>query len=181
MLIYGCEKDFDVEEDLQTVEESEEEFECPTGVRTDQVESCIPGTMSIMNGYIKFNSFDDFIQTVEFLGCANSDEYENWKNQISFETVSDRFKDFLDEINCDNSLSESDIDDILSSYNGFIQKVVNDSGEAEYSPIYNSYKSFRNIQGIFLIGDRIEAEFEGARISILNGDWQYPNVRIKIC
>lgn len=43
---------------------------------------CNYGSFTIVNGMIRFDDFNSFIETIDFIGCASQSDYESWQDQI---------------------------------------------------------------------------------------------------
>ncbi len=131
--------------------------------------SCVPGVFSIEDNMIKFQNIDEYLKTIEFMNCASATDLENFKSSIPIPTVESEFSEFLGRIT--EGDTEANIEGYIAEYNGLVKDELNEEGLVSYTTKYETNLSFRNTEGVFMIGNRIMAEYKGTRISILDGDW----------
>ena len=118
---------------------------------------------------IKFQDFDSFINTIDFFNCANATQIDNWFQQISIQTIEKEYRAFMTQIQSEDHTDEETLN-LIDQYNGRINGSLIDSTWT-FGKNYSTYTEFRNLDGVYLIGERIEAEFENTRISIFDGDF----------
>ncbi len=77
---------------------------------------------------------------------------------------------------CSNdSLYDEDLNQLLLQYDGKINYEWISDEKIKIEPLFFTHERFRNMDGYFMIGDKIEAEIENYRIEIYNGNWQKLN------
>lgn len=103
------------------------------------------------------------------MNCASQADYDSWRSQIQIMTVAKQKEQFVSQLV--NGMTDDEIDDALLDYVGQIERNTSDDGFTSFETNFFSHTQFRNLEGVFLIGDRILAEYKDARISIMNGDW----------
>ncbi len=130
-----------------------------------------PGTYTIVNNCIRFTNHEEFNKTEIFLNNATAIEIESWYNSLPVLTSEKAYQDFMDQYNCIDNQSISEINGLLSSSGNTIRYHWINEDELSISPKFMTYSGYRNMDGNFMIGDQIEAESEGIRITIFDGDW----------
>lgn len=178
MLLLGCQKEneFIHEKPSIDVEPSYAESggrtsTCISGIVPSQESSsgtCEMGSFSISDGAIKFTDFESFMQTINFLSCTDENGVSQWNNQVTITTVSKEFSEFMRQL-CDENLTDLELENIYNNYSNIAQE--QDGDYTHYRHTISTFSNFRNTEGIFLIGDRIESEWKNTRISIFDGDW----------
>lgn len=106
-----------------------------------------------------------------FLNHANTSEVESWYNSLSILTSEKAYLDFMDQYNCNDSITIYEINGLLSAFGNTIRYNWINQEEISISPKFITYSAFRNMDGNFMIGDQIEAESDGVRITIFDGNW----------
>jgi len=130
-----------------------------------------PGTYTIANNCIRFTNHEEFNKTENFLNHATASEIESWYNSLPIQTSEMAYQDFMDQYNCNDSITISEINGLLSTSGNAIRYSWINQDELSISPKFMTYAGYRNMDGNFMIGDQIEAESEGVRITIFDGDW----------
>ncbi|MBK8243426.1 MAG: hypothetical protein IPK88_08370 [Saprospiraceae bacterium] len=130
-----------------------------------------PGTYTISNSCIRFTNQDEFNKTELFLNHATASEVESWYNSLSILTSEKAYLDFMDQYNCNDSITIYEINGLLSAFGNTIRYNWINQEEISISPKFITYSAFRNMDGNFMIGDQIEAESDGVRITIFDGNW----------
>ncbi|NOT37474.1 MAG: hypothetical protein HOP11_08860 [Saprospiraceae bacterium] len=77
----------------------------------------------------------------------------------------------MDQYNCNDNITISEITSLLSTHGNTIRYNWIDQEEISISPKFFTYAGYRNMDGNFMIGDQIEAESDGIRITIFDADW----------
>ena len=137
--------------------------------------NCFPGEYNIENGVLKFLNREEFLQTLDFLECADGATVKNWRYNIPIITALEVYENFMGNFCSSDSLSNETLDSLILEYDGEVNIEWSSENEIEVTPKYYSYSIFRNMDGYFMIGDQIEAEVGNTRISVFNGDWQNLN------
>ncbi len=145
---------------------------------TESTSECNPGDYIIENGVLKFLTTEDFIETIDFLNCGDGASIYEWENNIPIETPGKIYAEFMSNFCSDNSLSDADLDQLLIEYDGQINYEWVSDEEINISPIFETHERFRNMNGYFMIGDKIEGEVGNYRIVVYDGNWQKLNVLI---
>ncbi len=130
-----------------------------------------PGTYTISNNCIKFSNHEEFNKTELFLIHASANEIESWYNSLPILTSEKAYLDFMDYYNCNDSITTSEINSLISAYGNTVRYNWISEDELSIRPKFYTYSGFRNMEGNFMIGDQIEAESDGIRITIFEADW----------
>jgi len=143
---------------------------CLSGIVTEEslpAVDCFPGNYFIENGILTFENHEEFLKTINFLGCADDNVKESWITNISIETPYKKYNEVLTLICGDLEIIE--IETILDQHSNHIIYSWDDESELIIRPIYSTYQYFRNMNGYFKIGDNIDAEVNDNRIVVLDG------------
>jgi hypothetical protein len=172
MLIFSCQESVlkevppNINADLAVTERSQ-----PDSIPIIVPSECVPGNIVIESGVMRFITFQDFIQTLHFLNCANEDDKEAWRNSFPLMTSEKHYLEFKNAFCGDNELTDEQIEALITAYEGKV-KVVREEGSAIHFDYFtDGYPEFENLDGIFRIENSIEKITPTHRITITDGDW----------
>lgn len=129
---------------------------------------CEPGSTSIADGRLKFNTHIDFVNTLDFLGCATEAEIQDWRDEIEIETAQKALIAFLDAACCDTTITASEYDDLEEEFASRVKFWTNGAGEREVATKHKYYREFVNSDGEFQIDSTFIKIVGGLRIAILD-------------
>lgn len=132
---------------------------------------CQPGTLNVENGILRFPTFEDYIQTLDFLNCADSIAIENWRNSFDLMTLEKYFLNFRNELMSVEGLDDSTFYGLLEEYDGKIKILEGQDNEYYFDYLVSSLPEFLNLDGVFRIGSTIEKHTDSLNITITDGDW----------
>ncbi len=174
-LIFSCKQEpiSDLDKNYQLIQNRNSDESCLSGLAVEGVSTneCSPGMYSVENGVLKFLNSAEFLKTIDFLSCADSNTKNSWLNNLPITSAHDVYEEFMDHF-CDESITSEQLDSLLTDYEGKIRYNWIDEADIEIEPLYNTYSRFRNMNGHFLIGSQIESEVQSVRISVFEEDWE---------
>ncbi|MBP6521680.1 MAG: hypothetical protein KA251_01760 [Saprospiraceae bacterium] len=168
-----CKNELNEISDIKTPLTSRLSTSCWNSTQSNTAEagSFQPGTYTIVNNCIRFTNHEEFYKTEIFLNNATAVEIESWYNSLPVLTSEKAYQDFMDQYNCMDNISISEINSLLSTSGNTIRYNWINEDELSISPKFMTYAGYRNMDGNFMIGDQIEAESDAVRITIFDGDW----------
>ena len=131
------------------------------------ITDCYPGEYFIDNGILTFINNDEFIKTIDFLGCADNDLKESWLANIPIETPYKKYNQVLSLL-CDD-LETDEVETLLNQHSSDILYSWDDESEIIIYPLYSTYPYFRNMGGYFKIGNKIDVQINNNRLVVFNG------------
>jgi hypothetical protein len=144
------------------------------------------GNYSIVDGRIKFETHEDFSNTLKYLSMADSNQLNNFRNSISIETSAKAYYNFMIAIDNIESSTET-IDDIENQFRNKIKIITSRDGEKEYDKKYVLFNEIFNLNGevqvdnsiIKVIGNKLFTIFDFNNIDLneINENTQTDSLR----
>jgi len=125
--------------------------------------TCSPGDLIVYHGRSAFDSNADYVQTIEFLRCADSIDIADWSDELGITTVGKAYRSFESQLN--ENLSSGQFSSLMESFDG---KVIFSENEdtIEYAPLFPILTEICNLNGEFQVGSAIIKLTENKIISI---------------
>lgn len=159
LLLSSCKKD-----DIQTNKSNVVDNTIPNPFVGNRTTNEI-GNFTINNGRICFNTFADYIQTLNFINLADSLELEQYRSSLSIETPNIAYEEFCNLM----EMATDSIEElyVISTFNNKVQFQAEDSS---FTNKFLTNLEFANMNGEFKIGTSLCKEYNGYLLQVLDGD-----------
>lgn len=123
------------------------------------------GVYTVENGRVKFNTTEEFMNTIKYLQNATEVELNTFRNSISIETPAKSYMAFSNAID-DENLTKEELDSIEQQYASKLKITLNGEGEKEVNLKFDIDPEFINLNGEYQVGQTIIKQVGTKLVSI---------------